>query len=414
MLALATLATPLFTGTTLSSYPYITKVLLHCQVLFYTINWMLNRFTGETTMTKTNRYSATLAKLEKFINRYCIFSDQSYALPLSLWILSTFIHTDFDSLAYLCITASTKRAGKTRCAEIISFVCSNPVSSGALTPAAIYKQINEVHPTIFFDEAETLNSEAASTMRAILNMGYRKGSKVQRMKGEQVMEYDVYCPKVFILIGDVNDTLKDRSIIIRMKRADADQIPQRFVYEVAKTEGAEIRSELAEAIEENHSLLYENFVNFKGIEFLSDRDEEIWSPMFVICQTLFPERMKELERIATDITAEKTVDSATYRSLLGEGVEEKARDDEFARRLLADMATAINGEKHIPTMQLIERLHAIPTAPWRKYRGEGLNPHNLGDMMDRFHVQPKNLKIGKKVLKGYKLVDVKKALALIK
>lgn len=362
------------------------------------------------TTSQSNRYTATLEKLEKFITKYITFSDAQYSLPLVLWTVATFLYPDFDAFPYMVITSSTKRSGKTRLSEILSFVCSNPVSSGALSPAAIYKTMADEKPTLFFDEAETLNHESASVMRSILNMGYRKGSVVRRVLGNKVEEYQTYCPKVFILIGDVYDTLKDRSIIIRMKRGEP---KERFVYEAAKNEGAELREELALMVEENRSALLQAFSEYKGIEFLTDRDEEIWLPLFVVAQIFCPSRQRDLNKAAVDMSTEKTQESQKYIMLLGE--ENKAEQDEYAKRLLVDMVTVINGAKYISTADAITKLWELEIAPWRKFRGDGLTMHSLADMLSPLGVRPCNIRVGhgrknSKVIKGYKMADVKKAL----
>lgn len=344
--------------------------------------------------------------IQKFIKRFSWFDTSSfdYSLPLALWVIGTQLYTDFDAYPYLVITSATKRSGKTRLSEILSFISANPVSSGAMTPASMFKTMADERPTIFIDEAESLSSEAASNMRTVLNMGYRKGQKVRRVKGEQVMEYEVYCPKVFVLIGDVYDTLKDRSIIVRMRRATVAVEMERFVFEPTKAEGAVLRDRIAEWIEENHSALIDSFVKFQGIDFLTDRDEEIWTPLFVICQMIAPEKLAELQRLAVDIATEKTQDSRRYTEL--ENQESKIADDEYATRLLRDVCEIVDGKKYLPTSEILEKLRAIPTAPWRVYKGEGITMHSLATMLSRFGVAPRSVQTGKgrkdrKVSKGY-------------
>jgi len=331
---------------------------------------------------------------------------------------------------YVVITSATKRSGKTRLAELMGFTCNNPVQSGALSPAAIYKTMADDKPTIFFDEAETLNSESASIMRSVLNMGYRRGQVVRRMIGNEAKDYQTYCPKVFILIGDVYDTLKDRSIIVRMRRGDP---KERFSYEVARGDGQLLRDQITAALMaqgsqptisdnvQSEAITYslpdavaDAYADFKGIEFLTDRDEEIWTPLFLLCKHFAPGRMVELSRIATDMSAEKTQESTRYVTLLGKGEEEKEQDDYHAKLLLRDLATVINGAKALATADAIAALRAIPTAPWRKYRGEGLTVHNIADMLSRFGVRPVSIRTpgGRKgrVVRGYKLEQVTKAM----
>lgn len=343
--------------------------------------------------------------LQKFIKRFTYFAGIDYSLPIALWAIGTQLYPNFDAYPYLVVTSATKRSGKSRLAELMSFICANPVSSGAMTPASMFKTMAEDKPTIFMDEAESLSSEAASNMRVVLNMGYRKGSVVRRVVGQQVKEYEVYCPKVFILIGDVFDTLKDRSIIIRMFRATAKVELERFVFEPCKAEGAVLRERIHEWVEENESSIIDAFTKFGGIDFLTDRDEEIWSPLFVICSLIAPDRLEDLKCMAVDIATEKTQESRRYSEL--ESNEAEMADNEYAIRLLQDVATVIDGKKYLATTEIIEKLRAIPTAPWRVYKGQGITMHSLSTMLSRFGVAPSTVQIGKgrsnrQVVRGYR------------
>lgn len=342
-------------------------------------------------------------RIEEFITRFATFTD-AYQLPIALWTICTYIFPNFDAFPYLVITSDTKRSGKSRTAELISFVCSNPRNFGAMTPSSMFRIIDEVKPTIFFDEAEILSQESAGVMRSVLNMGYRKGSKVPRTIGNDVVEFETYCPKVFILIGDVLDTLRDRSITIRMKRAEA---RNRFVYESVKSEGEAIRDEIQAVIDSRSSQIVSTFMDFKGIEFLTDRDEEIWSPIFVLASVLCPERMKELERIAVDMATEKTAPQRRYTQLLRDESEGAAMDDEYSYRLLSDLHLVAMGE-NITSQDAVERLREINTAPWRKYRGEGLTMHNVADMMARFGLKPMTIRFDGHTHKGYKAEHIEK------
>jgi hypothetical protein len=358
-----------------------------------------------------NHECAIIDKIEAFFNRFATFTD-NYSFPLALWTICTYLWPDFDAFPYVVITSETKRSGKTRTAELLSFVSSNPRMFGAMTAASMFRIIREVKPTIFFDEAEVLSGESAGVMRSVLNMGYRKGQKVPRTEGKQVVEFDVYCPKVFILIGDVMDTLKDRSIIVRMRRAEA---KERFVYENVKNEGAALRDEISEMLERRKSEIVEAFYASKGIKFLTDRDEEIWTPIFVLASVICPERMEELSRIAVDMAMEKTQEKRRYTSLAD--AEDSAQDEEYAIRLLADLHSAIGKDDAVSSKDAVERLRAMVTGPWRKFRGDGITMHNIADMLSRFGVRPQPVRIGKgrkgsnaNVTKGYKRQMVADAL----
>jgi len=348
-----------------------------------------------------------LTQIETFLDRYVSLVDRSYALPLALWTIGTHIYSDFDAFPYLVITSHTKRSGKTRLSEILSFLSANARNFAAMSGSSLYRAIQEEHPTIIFDEAETLSSEAATTQRAVLNVGYRKGQTIPRTLGGKNEYFDTYCPKIFVLIGDVYDTLKDRSIIIPMKRGEP---KERFLYSLAQSEGTTIRDEVSKLIQERKATIIDRYHAHKGLTFLTDRDEEIWMPLFILAQVFCPSRIQELSRTAVDMSTEKTAKSRRYVQLHKE--EDGAVDDEYAQKLLMDLyGVFLAGAKVLSTRHAIEALKAISVAPWRKFRGSGLDPHDLANMLSRFGVGPVVCRVNKdeKVVRGYRLKDVEKA-----
>lgn len=355
-----------------------------------------------------------IKKIEEFVKSYLAFETPEVVLPIALWIAGTHCFRLFDSFAYVVITSKTKRSGKTRLSEIISFAASSPMNFSSMTPSTLFRVINPdpkkyyppsdpfIPPTIVFDEAESLSSEAAGTMRSVLNAGYRKGQKVPRTIGQEVVQFDVFCPKVFILIGDVYDTLRDRSIIVEMKRADA---PKRFMYDEAQREGAVIRAEIIAScglpsIRDEISKAYGD----QRAQFLSDRDEEIWLPLFAICKALAPERMRELQRIAVDLCALKTADRQAYKNL--NLFESQSEQSEYAERAAIDLLAVMNGEKAISSADAVDKLRDLDLSPWRTFRGKGIDKHSLGDLLANIGIPSVNVRFGKQVLKGYRRLDV--------
>lgn len=349
----------------------------------------------------------TVEHIEAYINKYVAFSD-AYSLPIALWVMSTFVFQSFDAFPYMVVTSETKRSGKSRLGiDIMSFIASNPRAFTAMTPSTMFNIIEAEHPVVLFDEAETLSGEGQSAMTQILNAGYRKGSRIPRMIGkDEWKEYDTYSPKVFVLIGDVRDTLRDRSILIRMRRAEA---PTRFVYETAKAEGNDLRAEVSEVVKARTADIEQMYTSFTGIEFLTDRDEEIWTPLFVMASLFCPERLAELSRIAVDMATEKTAPKTRYTQLQKDGAELEAQQEEYEVRLLRDLLTVMDG-KNLSSVDAVARLRELATSPWRKFRGDGITAHNISDMLARFQgVRPVPIRSGKSVFKGYKIDAVRLA-----
>lgn len=368
---------------------------------------------------KTKRHTAItetpiVANIETYLRKYVSFADPIYPLPLALWSLGTFCFPDFDAFPYLVITSTTKRSGKTMLSEQLAFCCSNPRQFAAMTGPTLFRSIQDEAPTIFFDEAESLNSEAASTMRSVLNVGYRKGQVVARSSGTGIKEYPTYCPKVFVLIGDVYDTLRDRSIIVSMRRADA---PQRRLYSIALEEGKAIREEAAALVKSRQAEILEQYTQDNPIDFLTGRDEEIWMPLFALARVFCPGRIEELSRCAVDIATEKTADSRRYTVL---ETEDTAADAEYAERLLMDLySILLTHGKAVGSAEAIDLLKALPTAPWRKFRGQGIRIHDMANMLSRFSVRPVRIAKGsgrgnQTFLRGYKLADIEAAVRKVK
>ncbi len=351
-----------------------------------------------------------LARTEAYLAQYVSFTNPDHAFVAALYAASTHLWPHFGAFPYMVVTSATKQSGKTLFGiDLMSFLCANSVNLGGMTPAVAFRTIDAEKPTLHVDEAETLNSEAASDLRAALNMGYKEGAEFRRVEGRRPVAYKVYCPKIFVLIGDVYDTLHDRSIIIRMVRGTP---AKRFVRSIAQPEGHALRSVLADEAADLAALATKLYTEHKGLDFLSSRDEEIWLPLFTVCEALAPEMLPRLLKVAVDMAAEKTtVARRSYIKLLGDGVEEKAIDDEYARRLLVDVLEVMNGHKLVHTGDALDRLKELPTAPWRRYRGEGLTANNMADMLSRFGVEPALLRDGKRVARGYRRKDVEKALS---
>ena len=346
---------------------------------------------------------ALITELESYIGSYVTLLEPSYALVIALWLVATHAWAAFDAFPYLVVTSTTKRSGKTRLLELLSFVAFNSRLVANISPAALYRTVDAEKPTLLIDEAEMFSS-AKGEYPPLLNTGYRRGQTVKRKDGD----YATYCPKAFALIGDVHDTLRDRSIVVAMTRATASR---RFLYSEAKEEGAVLRERLNVVVSTKAQEIAEAVGGYEGLPFLTGRDEEIWTPLFIMCRLLCPHRVPELTRAAADISAAKTAKPRRYFELGQE--EDDAQEVEYAVRLFHDMISVIGDEEQITTQEAITKLRDIPTSPWRRFRGDGLKDGIEGGMvlsglLSQFGVKPTTIRIAPRNLgtgstaKGYK------------
>lgn len=344
----------------------------------------------------TNENKQIFTDCENFINKYATLQHPAHAFVLTLWAAMTHIWPSFDCLPYLTITAFTKESGKTRTMELVSYLSANARTMSADSPGSMFRALDEESkPTMFIDEAEHLNRENHSA-REFLNKGYRRGQTVPRTVGNEIIDFESYSPKCFVLIGSVYDTLRGRCIEVEMRRrtpAERATAPRYKMQEVI-AEGKAMRDRLHSALDAETSVI-ESFYydDTTDVSFLNERDAEIWLPLFAICRAMFPSRISELVTAAVDISTMKRSDA---RKATG--------DDYKARELAADMADAqalllrdmislCKGKPFIATEHLLDELRAIPTAPWRMYRGVGLNAYNLANMLKGLGLKPKPIRV---------------------
>lgn len=357
--------------------------------------------------------AALLYEIADYITRYVTLPDPDTAFILALWVVATHLWPEFDTFPYLTITSDTKRSGKTRLTEVLSFLSANAINTTGASPASIYQAINAEHPTLFFDEAESLTRENADLMHAVLNTGYRRGQTIMRgtIDGGSPVRWSVYCPKVFALIGDVYDTLRDRSIIIRMRRAPT---AERFVRKTAELEGHALRDTIAATAQNAGPAIIKNYQLHAQLEFLNDRDGELWMPLFAVCETLAPEMHSDLTRVAVDMAIEKTAPKRRFLSEDLSKAEEAADNAEYGQRLLSHLGVLFAGAPHtgyMATAVILAELQARPEWPWRRFRGTGLTDRDMARLLSPFGVRPKGFKRGRRVQRGYAVTAVHAALA---
>jgi hypothetical protein len=337
-----------------------------------------------------------IGDIEKMIRKYVILPQSAY-LPLAIWCAATRLADCFECFPYLALLSPAKRSGKTRLLEVLETLCAKVWRGTAPTSAALYRMMSEC-PTLLLDEVEGLRgknvSEVQQAVLAVLNAGHRRGATVPRCDGKdnKVVFFPVYGPKAFAAIGKLPDTLSDRSIIISMQRRTAAEQVSRFLLGRAKGEAQPI----IEAVD-GWSLLHDQDVraayeSFDDLAFLSDRNSDLWTPLFALCSVAAPERLAELK---------------TSALVLSEAKEAADVEDSLPIHLLGDMwevwpVSAV----HLATTDLLARLRELPESPWSEI---DLTARKLARMLRPFEVERRQVRIGTITTKGYTRADLETA-----
>jgi hypothetical protein len=339
-----------------------------------------------------------LGETERYIRRHVVLPLFAY-LAVALWAIASHAVLFFDCFPYLALISAAKRSGKTRLAELLETIVRRPWRGTAPSPAPNYRMLVDA-PTLLLDETEALNaknkSDTTQILMAVLNAGHRKGATIPRCDGPKhdIRHFDVYGAKLFAAIGRLPDTLLDRSILIHMKRRAKDQKVERFRQARAASEGKVIHDDAAGFVEAHAAEIERTYQEFleRDLEYLNDRDADLWTPLFVMCSVLMPERLADLKACAITLSAIKANDDV---------------DDSYSLTLLRDIrATWPDGEEKCETTVLLERLKAIEESPWLEHQ---LTPRKLARMLKPFEVEPRTVRTGKVTPKGYVLAQFKDA-----
>jgi hypothetical protein len=337
-----------------------------------------------------------LAKVEKFIRQYLAAPEVAY-LPLAVYFIATHFADVFFSFPYIGVTSPTKGCGKTRILELADLFCAGAIQITAASVAALFRMLGNC-ATVLWDECEAFRnkhrSESTDLIVQILNVGYKRGAKVPRADGPNhtVNHYPVYGPKMFTAIGELPETLADRSIRIHLQKRPRDKKLKRWKGQRVANDAAPIKQAIEQWAQTNLEDVRKANNAIDDLEFLADREDEIWSPLFVLCSMLAPERLNELKTCALMLVAKKAADAVEDSLALKllsdlQEVQPKIRQQELDERAGAEAVVAGN--------ILVQKLQALDDNPWN-VRDHELTTRKLARMLRPFDVEARPVRIGQK------------------
>jgi|GEM_PF-1766746 len=252
-----------------------------------------------------------LDSIVRFLRKYVVLSPEQ-ADTIALWVTHTYAIDATDTTPYLRINSATKRCGKTRLAEVVSCIAYNPRLMTCLTTASLFRLIHncEGKLTLIVDEvAGTFTGrEKSAEISALLNAGWRRGMTVPRVEKTKdgsfvVREYQTFAPKVLVGIGQLHDTVEDRSIKIMLQRKRPDEKVEDFFLSDAFREAEPIRRGLEQWASQPEVIETLRRARPEMLRSVSDRAREGWRILVAIADMAGSEwgerarkAMLELER----------------------------------------------------------------------------------------------------------------------
>jgi Protein of unknown function (DUF3631) len=321
-----------------------------------------------------------LAAVEHYLERFVVYpSEERHELcALSLWVGHTWTVDASDVTPYMYVKSAEKGSGKTRVLETLDPIVRRPLRASSISAAAVYQAVEARMPTLMIDEADavfTAKSESAEALRGILNGGNRRGSPVLRGSQDgELREYQVFSPKILAGIdtGKLPDTIRDRAIVIGLKKKLRTEEVERFYLRDVDEITAQAREQLAIWSDENGEALREYRTD--PIPEISERLEEAWEPLLAVAATAGGDWLERARKAAV----------ALAEADLGGEVD-------HAHLLLAATREAFDGDA-MRSKNLAEKINELEDYPFGGWRdGKGIDGRGISNLLRRYEIRSKDI-----------------------
>jgi Protein of unknown function (DUF3631) len=173
---------------------------------------------------------------------YCLLKlyvglrEQQEYVAVALWTLHTHVYDRFMVSPRLALRSPVADCGKTTLLDILAMLTARAAKFDSITIAAIFRLIDDTHPTLLIDEADNmgLGLQQNGKLRAVFNSGHRQGGKVAIWDsgfGGYTRQFSTFAPLALALPDSMTGlprTVNSRSITIMMQRHDGQRELLRF------------------------------------------------------------------------------------------------------------------------------------------------------------------------------------------
>lgn len=347
--------------------------------------------------------SRLLNQIDRLLDRYVAFPSDHDRHAVAAWAVHCWAVDAFDSTPRLALLSPEKGSGKTRTLEVLELVVPDPIHAVNLSASALFRLVadEERDTTLLLDEADTyLSAKTAGQhedLRGLVNAGHRRGAKAYRVRADRgniVEAFPAFAPVALAGIGDLPDTITDRSVVVGMKRRAPTEQVDPFRRRQAKADTERLRLDLDEWSDQLLEAL--DGAEPSMPDGVVDRPADVWEPLVAIGD------------LAGDPWSTRIRDAAVA-AVTGREADELT----VGARLLSDLETIFaqaGDPEAIATQDLLDALHQDDEAPWGDWYGSPLDARNLAKLLRRYDVRSTTVRPHghDRTLKGYRrdaLVD---------
>ncbi len=300
--------------------------------------------------------AALLDELRAALARYVVFPSPETADAVTLWIAATHGQDAWEHAPRCAVVSPEKRCGKSRLLDITEATCHQSLVTVNISPAALVRSVTpEDPPTLFIDEADTIFGPKAGDnnedLRGIINSGHQRDRPYIR--------YDIitrrneylatFCMAMLAGIGDLPDTIMDRSIVVRMRR----RAPGEHVdpYRTRRDRPAlhDLRDRLGAWIKPH----IKELTAAEPVMPVEDRAADTWEPLIAVADLAgadWPARARKAALVLVAAESEEDAAASLGARLLGD-----------IRSIFTEFTVSF-----MASAELVLRLRKLDDAPWNE------------------------------------------------
>ena len=336
------------------------------------------------------------------IKRFVVMDDAD-RLIAAYYVLLTFVYDRLDICPKLLITAPVMQAGKSRLASTLGHMSCRPLFFANMSPAVMYRVVEEVQPTMIIAEADAWLKDNEE-LRGLINAGHERDEAfawrmVKDADGNMTAtKFSVFGPQIISGIGTLHGTMMSRAFVIRMQPKRADQQIDRLR---SRNKGTLVAAQRCAAR--------------WAVDF-GDKLQSIETPVM-------PEHWRDRQQdnaevlltLAT-IGGVEMVNNLRTALNLSYARENKKQLPTLATQLLTDIydCYVARGQAHnngkLHNEEIIEQLLKMEEAPWATFeRGQPLGRPKMGRMLKDFNVRSIQIKRSGKNKRGMTFDEINRA-----
>lgn len=320
--------------------------------------------------------SDLLARLSTLIQKHVVLETYE-ANAIALWVVFTHCIDAASTAPILNICSPEKRCGKSTLITLLESLVYRPLLASNISSAAVFRTIEACKPTLLLDEVDTFISDEKSELRGIINSGHtRFNAFVIRTVGEDRIpqRFTTWCAKCLAGIGNLPDTIKDRSIVITLKRKLI-EVKVEKIRHANKLEIIDLQRQCTRFAKDNinHLALSRPLIS----EALNDRAADSWEILFAIA----------------DLAGKEWPHLARKSAILISGSEESIST---SVELLQDIRNIFEAKNlnRLSSTDLINHLCEDEESPWATYNhGKPISARQLAKRLKEFKISSKSIRL---------------------